>query len=105
MDLLKYRWSKTYEAGESELIDLLKSKDINATRWQAEMGEVFEAKTNPNDKRIWCSEGSITYTIDGNKNIPLQAGDALNIPANTMHSALAGFMGCVCFEYAITGAN
>jgi mannose-6-phosphate isomerase class I len=48
---------------------------------------------------------NVDADIDGNKNIPLQAGDALNIPANTMHSALAGFMGCVCFEYAITGAD
>ncbi len=105
MDLLKYRWSKTYEAGEAELINLLESQKINAERWDADMSEVFEPHIHPKDKKLWCSEGSISFTIDGNKNIALQAGDALNLPANTMHSAVAGFMGCVCYEYSNIADN
>lgn len=98
MELKKYRWAKTYEAGEAELIGLLEAKHIDAERWEADMGEEFEAHVHAKDKKLWCADGSITFTI-GDKTIPLQAGDALDLPALTMHSALAGFMGCVCFEY------
>jgi len=98
MELRKYRWAKTYEAGEHELISLLKSKQIDAERWDADLSEVFDPHTHPHDKKLWCAEGSITFTFDS-KTIALQAGDALDLPANTVHSANAGFMGCVCYEY------
>lgn len=98
MELKKYRWSKTYEAGESELLTLFAEKNIAADRWEADMSEVFEPHVHAKDKKLWCSEGSITFTIN-NKSIALQAGDALDLPAYSMHSAVAGFMGCVCFEF------
>jgi len=94
----KYRWAKTYEAGESELISLLEAKNIETDRWVAEEFETFEPHVYETDARIWCAEGSIAYTFtaDG-KTIPLQAGDALDIPANTFHDAIAGFAGAICY--------
>jgi quercetin dioxygenase-like cupin family protein len=98
MDVKKFRWAKTYEAGEHELTGLLEAIQIDADRWSGEMSEEYEAHVHPKDKKLWCADGSITFTI-GTKDIPLQAGDGLVIPANTMHSAVAGFMGCVCYEF------
>ena len=98
MELKKYRWAKTYEAGEAELVTFLESKNIDAERWTADMSESFEAHVHAKDKKLWCSDGSIAFTI-GDKTIPLQAGDALDLPAYTMHSAVAGFMGCICYEF------
>ena len=99
MTLQKYRWAKTYEAGEHELEVYLTNKNIDAERWDADPGEIFEPHVHPSDKKLWCAEGSIVFEIDGNKKIALQVGDALDLPANTMHSAVAGFMGCVCYEF------
>lgn len=99
MQVSKYRWAKTYEAGEHELEGYLGDHKIDAERWEAVPGEVFEPHIHPKDKKLWCAEGSIVFEIDGNKKIPLQVGDALDLPANTMHSAVAGFMGCVCYEF------
>ena len=94
----KYRWSKTYEAGEHELIQFLAAKNIEAERWEGDPEEVFAPHVHPKNKRLWCAEGSIVFTVNGAQTISLQAGDALDLPANTMHEAVAGFMGCVCYE-------
>ncbi len=42
------------------------------------------------DRKLWCAEGSIIFTVDGKK-ISLQAGDALDIPAYIVHSALVPY--------------
>lgn len=97
MKLRKYRWSKTYESAEEELERLLQSKNIAAERWTADLGEIFEPHQHPQHKQLWCVEGTVVFTIDG-KDISLQAGDALDLPANTVHQAVAGMSGCVCYE-------
>ena len=104
MDLRKYRWAKTYESGEHQLEIYLSDHDVDAERWEAEAGEIFEPHIHAKDKKLWCAEGSIVFDF-GNKKVPLQVGDALDVPANTMHSAVAGFMGCVCYESPNTADN
>jgi quercetin dioxygenase-like cupin family protein len=102
MQLRKYRWSKHYESAEEELIELLATKKIGAERWTADPGEVFEPHVHPQDKQLWCAEGSIVFTVNGSERISLQPGDALELPANTMHEAAAGMAGCVCYEWPPT---
>ena len=97
MTLRKYRWSRDYESAEEELVNLLAHKHIRAVRWVADEYQEFPSVAAPNDKRLWCVEGSIMYSIDG-KDITLQAGDALDIPSSTAHYGVAGFSGCVCYE-------
>jgi quercetin dioxygenase-like cupin family protein len=104
MQLKKYRWAKTYEAGEHELEAFLTDHNIVAERWEAEPGEIIEPLVYPSDIRLWCGEGSIKFTI-GAQTIPLQTGDTLHIPSNTMYSATAGFMGCVCYQNPTTNEN
>ncbi len=98
----KYRWSKTYEAGEGELIDLLAAKKIDAERWTTSEFEEIETHPHSYDTTIWCAEGSIAYTIN-KQTFPLQAGDALFIPANYIHGATTGFAGSICYETSQQG--
>lgn len=97
MQLRKYRWSRAYESAEEELIQLLASKKITAERWAADPGEAFGPHSHAFDKQLWCAEGSIVITV-GEQSITLQSGDALDLPANTIHQALAGFSGCALYE-------
>ncbi len=97
MVLRKYRWSKVYESAEEELLAILRSKKIVFERWEGEPGEVFEPHAHAFDKTLWCAEGSLMLEID-NTRISMQPGDTLDIPAGTMHEALAGLGGCVCYE-------
>ena len=98
MELKKYRWAKTYEAGESELVTFLESRGIEAERWAGEENEAYATHVYDYDKRLWCADGSIAFLVNGTTRFALQAGDGLSIPANTTHEAVAGFAGCVCFE-------
>lgn len=97
MQLRKYRWSKHYESAEEELHGQLTAKRITAERWDAEPGHTFTEHSHTYDKQLWCAEGSIVFAI-GSKQISLQAGDALDLPADTLHSAVAGINGVVCYE-------
>ena len=104
MDLRKYRWSKDYESAEEELEGLLAAMNITAERWTAEAGQAFATHQQALDKRLWCAEGSITFTVNG-KTISLQPGDALDLPGSTAHAALAGISGCVCYESPAPALN
>lgn len=97
MELRKYRWSRDYESAEEELVGLIAARGLAAQRWHAEGDHVFEPHVHDYDKKLWCVEGSIIFTI-GSKTFSLQAGDAFDIPAQTMHQATVGFMGTVCYE-------
>lgn len=97
MQLRKYRWSPVYEAAEETLVKLLESKKLKTQRWTAEPAQLFAAHAHAFDKQLWCAEGSIVLTV-GDKTITLQAGDALDLPVNMIHSAVAGMNGCVCYE-------
>jgi quercetin dioxygenase-like cupin family protein len=97
MQLRKYRWSRDYESAEEELIQMLDRKKITAERWVGEPSESFDPHSHDFDKRLWCAEGSIVVTVD-NKAITLQSGDALDLPAKTVHRALVGFSGCAMYE-------
>lgn len=103
MQLRKYRWSKDYESAEEALIDLLAQLKITANRWVADMGQSFDAQTLTTPRRLWCAEGSIVFTVNGQR-FSLQTGDALDIPANTPHHAQTGLSGCACYEAVILDA-
>lgn len=120
MQVRKYRWSRDYESAEEELVQLFEARQITAGRWSAEGGEVFAPHLHAHDKRLWCAEGSIIMTIlaDGGidsttntsshkkrKTISLQPGDALELPAGTVHEAVAGISGVSCYESPLPAAN
>lgn len=97
MQLRKYRWSRHYESAEEELQNWLKGRGIDAERWTAEAGEDFASHRHPRDKQLWCAEGSIIFNVDGQE-FSLQPGDGLDLPADTVHSAITGLTGVVCYE-------
>lgn len=97
MQFRKYRWSPTYEPSELELVRLLESRNIDAKPWSAEEYEEFPARKLDYDKRLWCAEGSMSIVVGGIRH-NFQAGDAMEIPAGTVHEATAGFTGCTCYE-------
>ncbi len=104
MLLKKYRWSRDYESAEEELLQMFGAKNINAQRWTAHGDEELASRVHALDRKLWCAEGSIIFTFEGKK-ISLQAGDALDIPAYTVHSALGGFSGCAIYESPTVAEN
>ena len=98
MQLKKYRWSRDYESAEEELHKFLDAKGYKTERWASTKHQVFPQTSPPHDVKLWCAEGSIFYSVSGQR-FSLQPGDALDIPANSNFEAVAGISGCVCYEY------
>ena len=103
MNLRKYRWSKDYESNEEELQNLFATKHITADRWSADEFQEFSVHSHDYDKKLWCAEGSVRFTVK-QEQFSLQPGDALDLPAGTSHQAVAGISGCVCYEAQIAKA-
>ena len=50
-------------------------------------GAAFGRHSHPGEEIAYVLEGSLEYKFDGNPPVTLKAGDALFIPAGTIHSA------------------
>jgi len=68
-------------------------------RWENGPGETYPLHEHPYRKRLVVEQGGITFhlTKQGRK-VELHAGDKLDIPAGTPHSATVGPNGVVCVE-------
>lgn len=96
MDLRKYRWSKTYESAEEELLSLFQVKKITGKRTVLDPYDTIDISAAEDIRHIWCAEGSLTVTVSG-KRISLQPGDALAVPASAGLSIAAGLSGCAYY--------
>jgi len=67
-------------------------------RWSNEPGAVYGVHDHEYRKILYVAEGSITFTPSGQPPIELLAGDRLDLPAGTGHSAVVGPNGVTCWE-------
>lgn len=73
------------------------SEGLRPATWSNEPHYVYGEHRHPFHKVLYCISGSITFhTPDGD--VPLEAGDRLDLPAGTPHSATVGDDGVVCME-------
>ncbi len=61
--------------------------------WSDKAGTVYKEHSHQDKVVIFITEGSIDFTIDGQIKT-LKAGDRLNIPPHSPHSAVVGPSGC-----------
>jgi len=68
--------------------------------WSNGPGAVYDPHSHPYHKTLLCLKGSIEFTIEGEKGtvIRLKAGDILELPPGTVHSARVGPQGVTCSE-------
>ena len=60
---------------------------------------MYSAHTHSYDKVIYVVQGSITFGLpELNQEVPLKAGDRLELPAGTVHEAVVGAQGVLCLE-------
>jgi hypothetical protein len=65
--------------------------------WGNGPGDTYGRHEHPRAKVLFCLDGSIVFhTDDGD--VPLGAGDRLDLPAGTPHAATVGPSGCACVE-------
>lgn len=73
------------------------SAGLQPETWTNQPGFRYGEHSHPFHKVLFCIDGSITFhTPDGD--IELEAGDRLDLPAGTPHSATVGPDGVTCME-------
>ena len=62
-------------------------REVVQVRVDFDPGYVSPRHTHPGEEIIYVIEGSLEYQLDGKPPVTLKAGEALFIPAGTIHSA------------------
>jgi quercetin dioxygenase-like cupin family protein len=65
--------------------------------WSNGPGDRYARHAHPYTKILYCTQGSIEFVLD-DRVIALRAGQRMELPAGTAHSAIVGREGCACVE-------
>ena len=80
----------------SELHGKLADEGYQVFTWQDSSGDSHMNHSHPNDELIVISSGKIVFTINELR-FEMEPGDALSLPANTVHSAVNEERQPVCY--------
>ncbi len=77
----------------------LRAEGLEPSSWSNGPGDRYGAHDHGYDKVIVVASGSITFGLpDLGRSVELAAGDRLELPAGTRHSAHVGADGVTCLE-------
>jgi quercetin dioxygenase-like cupin family protein len=90
----------TRDAGvpdEAAALRTLRAEGLEPRVWGNGPGDRYGSHVHDYHKVLYCVAGAITFhTADGD--LPLSAGDRLDLPAGVRHAATAGSGGVRCVE-------
>ena len=82
-----------------ELTARLASEGLDAGGWGNGPGDTYAAHRHGYDKVLVATSGSITFhLVDVGRDVTLDAGERLELPAGTTHAATVGPAGVQCLE-------
>ncbi len=76
----------------------LRAEADHCYRWSNEPSVVYAVHDHPYRKILYVAKGSITFTPAGRPAIVMKPGDRLDLAAGTLHGAVVGHEGVVCWE-------
>ena len=77
----------------------LQDEARDAYAWSNGPGFRYGAHSHPYTKILYCTDGSIDFIIEPEGSlVALKAGDRMELPAGTIHSARVGSRGVSCVE-------
>src|SRR2546422_9245533 len=82
---------------EAALRDAFRAEGLSPYAWANGPGDRYGVHTHAYDKVLYCARGSITFVVEG-RDVRMKAGDRLDLPAGTAHSAVVGPEGVTCLE-------
>lgn len=92
-------WEASTAPTRSVLWQRMLKAGLSPYSWSNGPGEVYAAHSHAYDKVIYVVQGSITFGLpELGKQITLNAGDRLDLPAGMIHDALVGGQGVTCLE-------
>ena len=84
-------------ASPDDLMARLRAEADGCYAWSNGPGDQYSAHSHSYEKVLYCVAGSITFTLP-DREIRLDAGDRMVLPAGTVHGAVVGPNGCSCIE-------
>jgi uncharacterized protein YjlB len=80
-------------------VERLRAEGLDPSTWSNGPGDRYSAHDHGYDKVIVVASGSIVFGLPGlGQTVDLAAGDRLELPAATLHDAVAGPGGVTCLE-------
>ena len=77
----------------------LAAEGLSASAWGNAPGDTYGAHHHAYDKVVVAATGSITFHLtELDRDVVLDAGQRLELPAGTMHGATVGSAGVRCLE-------
>jgi quercetin dioxygenase-like cupin family protein len=77
----------------------MRLENLSPVWWSNGPGDPYREHSHSYNKVLFCLEGSIVFRDESTgADYELQAGDRLEIPRGTQHSAIVGPHGCTCVE-------
>ena len=82
-----------------ELMERLRGEATGCYSWSNGPHDRYAPHSHAYEKVLYCVDGSITFVLESEgKELLLNAGDRMVLPAGTVHSAVVGPRGCTCIE-------
>lgn len=98
-DIHVERWEGEGHPKEADLRRRLASQGLDCYRWSNGPGDVYSSHQHSFHKVIYVVDGSITFGFpEFRKELRLEAGDRLDLPAHIAHHAVVGPEGVACLE-------
>lgn len=93
------RWTGERAPSEELLRQRLGAEGLEASTWSNAPGDVYGAHRHGYHKVIYVIEGSIVFGLpEQAEELPLEAGDRLDLPVGVLHDAVVGTEGVTCLE-------
>jgi quercetin dioxygenase-like cupin family protein len=84
---------------EAQVREQFEREGLRPVRWTNGPDAVYGEHAHPYKKILIVSSGSIVLTINGGERVvTMKRGDRLELSPHTVHSAVVGAEGVVCFE-------
>jgi mannose-6-phosphate isomerase-like protein (cupin superfamily) len=94
-------WRRKEQPTEEALESIFRDDGLRPSWWSNGPSDRYGAHSHPYHKVLYCARGSIRFDLPASgESFELGAGDRLDIPPGTQHSALVGREGVTCIEGA-----
>ena len=85
------------DRSRDDLMARLRAEADGCYAWSNGPGDRYAEHTHSYEKVLYCLEGSITFTLP-ERELRLEPGGRMLLPAGTAHGAVVGPNGCSCIE-------
>jgi quercetin dioxygenase-like cupin family protein len=100
-EVRRTRWSSPEAPTETTLEALFREEGLRPSWWSSGPGDRYDTHSHPYHKVLFCARGGIRFDLSvSSTSFELRAGDRLDIPPGTPHSAVVGPDGVSCVEAA-----